>query len=78
VPRSARDAELCARAFLQTANDRIGGAGIPGFAGTAIFPPDARLIVCQPVFAQEGNTPDHWLCSFIGYLATGALNSTMP
>src|SRR6266568_1262260 len=78
LPRSARDAEVLARRFLETSNRRIGGSGLPALAGTAIFPIDARLIVSQPVYAQEGDTPDHWLCSFVGYQPTGLLNSTAP
>jgi hypothetical protein len=73
MPRTARDAEVAARKFIEASNRRASGSALPTLAGTTIFPTDARLILSQPVFAPERDTPDHWLCSFMGYQPTGLL-----
>lgn len=78
LPQSAEQAEALARKFIETSNKRISGSALRSLGCTAIFPTDARLTLAQPVFAQEGNIPDHWLCSFIGYQPTGLLDSTAP
>lgn len=76
APRYSSDAERAARSFLETANRLVSGARIDGLAGLSFFPEDARLVASQPVYARLGDTPDHWLCSFVGYQATGLFPAT--
>src|SRR5258708_464626 len=78
MPKSAGQAETLARRFMETSNKRISGSILRSLGGAAIFPADARLTVSQPVFAPDGNSPDHWLCIFAGYVPTGLLDSTPP